>query len=53
MKEFKRILVVSRMIQSSRKAIQYGVSLARKYDAQLFVIHCISLLSYKFVSKTG
>lgn len=41
MKEFKRILVVSRMIQSSRKAIQYGVSLARKYDAQLYVIHCI------------
>lgn len=41
MKEYKRILVVSRMIQSSRKAIQHGVSLARKYDAQLYVIHCI------------
>jgi nucleotide-binding universal stress UspA family protein len=41
MKEFNRILVVSRMIQSSRKVIQYGVSLARKYDAQLYVIHCI------------
>lgn len=38
---YKRILVVSRMIQSSRQAIQYGVSLARKYDAQLYVIHCI------------
>ncbi len=41
MNEYKRILVVSRMIQSSRKAIQYGVSLARKYEAQLYVVHCI------------
>jgi len=41
MNEYKRILVVSRMIQSSRQAIQYGVSLARKYEAQLYVIHCI------------
>ncbi|MHB8222572.1 MAG: universal stress protein [Desulfurivibrionaceae bacterium] len=41
MKEYKRILVVSRMIQSSRKAIQYGVSLARKYEAQLYVLHCV------------
>lgn len=41
MQGIKRILVVSRMIQSSRKAIQYGVSLARKYEAQLYVIHCI------------
>ena len=30
MNEYKRILVVSRMIQSSRKVIQYGVSLAQK-----------------------
>ena len=41
MNEYKRILVVSRMIQSSRKAIQYGVSLAHKYKAQLYVIHSI------------
>lgn len=41
MNEYKRILVVSRMIQSSRKAIQHGVSLARKYEAKLYVIHCI------------
>ena len=39
--EYKRILVVSRMIQSCRKAIQYGVSLAQKYDAELYVIHSI------------
>ncbi len=41
MNEYKRILVVSRMIQSSRKAIQFGVSLAQKYKAKLYVIHSI------------
>ncbi len=35
----KRILVVVRMIQTCRKAIQQGISLARKYNAELFVIH--------------
>ncbi|MCJ7600023.1 MAG: universal stress protein [Desulfobulbaceae bacterium] len=41
MSEYKRILVVVRMIQSCRKAIQYGVSLARKYGAELYVIHSV------------
>ena len=41
MNEYKRILVVSRMIQSCRKAIQFGVSLAQKYGAELYVIHSI------------
>lgn len=41
MKEYKRILVVSRMIQSCQKAIQVGVSLAHKFDAELFVVHSI------------
>ncbi len=39
--EYKRILVVSRMIQSCRMAIQHGVSLAHKYHAELYVIHSI------------
>jgi nucleotide-binding universal stress UspA family protein len=39
--KYKRILVVSRMIQSCKLAIQHGVSLAQKYDAELFVIHSI------------
>ena len=38
---YKRILVVSRMIQSSRKVIQVGVSLAQKYGAELYIIHSI------------
>lgn len=38
---YQRILVVSRMIQSCRKAIQHGVSLAQKYHAELYVIHSI------------
>ena len=41
MNEYKRILVVSRMIQSCRKAIQVGVSLAQRYKAELYVIHSI------------
>jgi len=41
MNEFKRILVVAEMIQSCRIAIQYGVSLARKYGAELYVIHSV------------
>lgn len=41
MVKYRRILVVSRMIQSCRLAIQQGVSLAQKYDAELYVIHSI------------
>ena len=41
MNEYKRILVVSRMIQSCRKAIHIGVSLAQRYKAQLYVVHSI------------
>lgn len=39
--EPKRILVVTRMIQSCRKAIQYGVMLAQKHQAELYVIHSV------------
>jgi len=38
---YKRILVVSRMIQTCKVAIQYGVSLTHKYHAELYVIHSI------------
>lgn len=41
MNEFNRILVVARMIQTCKVAIQCGVSLARKYGADLYVIHSI------------
>ena len=41
MSEFKRILVVVALIQSGRIAIRNGVSLARKYRAELFVLHSI------------
>jgi len=39
MKEIARILVVSRMTRSCRKAVHHGVSLAKKYNAELNVIH--------------
>ena len=37
----KRILVVSRMTKYCQKAVHYGVSLSRKYGAELYVIHVI------------
>jgi len=41
MESVKRILVVSRMTMFSRKAIRYGISLASKYGAELFVAHVV------------
>jgi nucleotide-binding universal stress UspA family protein len=42
MENIKSILVVSRMIPYSREAIKVGISLARKYDAKLMVLHLVS-----------
>lgn len=42
MENFKHILVISRMISYSRQAIKVGISLARKYDAKLMVLHLVS-----------
>lgn len=42
MENFGNILVISRMIPYCLKAIKVGVSLARKYDAKLLVMHLVS-----------
>lgn len=42
METIKRILVISRMIPYSKTAIKLGISLARKHDAKLHVLHLIS-----------
>ncbi|MBT0665262.1 universal stress protein [Geobacter pelophilus] len=42
MENIRNILVVSRMIPYSREAIRSGISLARKYDAKLLVLHLVS-----------
>jgi nucleotide-binding universal stress UspA family protein len=42
MEGYKRILVVSRMNPYSGKTIEIGVSLARKYKANLYVMHLVS-----------
>lgn len=42
MENFRNILVISRMIPYSREAIKVGISLARKYDAKLLVLHLVS-----------
>ncbi len=41
MEDVKRILVVSRDTKYCRKAVRYGVSLSRKYGAELYVIHVV------------
>ncbi|MDD2273999.1 MAG: universal stress protein [Desulfuromonadaceae bacterium] len=42
MENFSNILVVSRLIPYSLKAIKVGVFLARKYDAKLMVLHLVT-----------
>jgi nucleotide-binding universal stress UspA family protein len=42
MENIKRILVVSRMTQYCRLAVHYGVSMAKKYDAELQILHLVS-----------
>lgn len=41
MDDVKRILVVSRETTYCRKAVHYGVSLSRKYGAELYVMHVV------------
>ncbi len=41
MEDFKRILVVSRSTKYCQKAVDFGISLARRYEAKLFVIHVV------------
>jgi nucleotide-binding universal stress UspA family protein len=42
MEKFERILVVSRMSQYCQEAVQSGISLAKKYGAELHVLHLIT-----------
>ena len=39
--DIERILAVTRMTKYCRKAVHYGISLARKYGAELHVLHVI------------
>jgi nucleotide-binding universal stress UspA family protein len=41
MDDFKRILVVSRLTTHCRKAVHYGISIAKQYCASLFVMHVV------------
>ncbi len=41
MDDIKRILVVSRLTAHCKKAVHYGISLAKKYNASLFVMHVV------------
>ncbi len=42
MDEFRRILVVSRLTAHCRKAVHYGISLARRYGAALYIMHVVN-----------
>ena len=39
MEDVKRILVISRSTKDCKKAVHYGISLARTYGAQLSILH--------------
>ena len=39
MEDIKRILVVSRSTKHCRKAVHYGIALAKTYGADLYVVH--------------
>ena len=39
MNDIRRIMVVATDIKHSREAVHYGVSLSKKYDAELVVLH--------------
>jgi universal stress protein A len=41
MHDIKRILVVSRWTNECKKALHYGISMARSYQAELSVLHII------------
>lgn len=41
MDDVKRILVVSRLTRECAKAVHYGVSLSKKYGAELSIVHVI------------
>ena len=41
MEDVSRILVVSRMTTYCKKAVHYGISLSKKYNAALYIIHVI------------
>lgn len=44
MKDIGRILVVSWITEACQKSVHYGVSLARKYQAELSVVHIINTI---------
>ena len=39
MEDIKRILVLSRSTKHCRKAVHYGIALAKTYVADLYVVH--------------
>jgi universal stress protein A len=41
MEDISRILVVTRSTKHCQKAVHYAVSLARKYDAEIVILHVI------------
>jgi universal stress protein A len=41
MEDIKRILVVSRLTTHCRRVVHYGISLAKKYSASLYVMHVV------------
>jgi universal stress protein A len=47
MEDFKNILVVTNSTKYCRQALHYGISLAKRYNAEVHVLHLPSLKSIK------
>ena len=39
MNDIKRILIINKSVSHFQKAIHYGISLAKKYGARLYIVH--------------
>lgn len=48
MTDFKKILLATDFSDNSKWALTYALSLARKYEAKIFVIHVIQQATYPF-----
>ena len=44
--KLKRILCLTASLQEADEAVRYGVALARAYDAQLLLCHCVEAASW-------
>jgi len=48
MAEFKKILLATDFSENSKWALTYALSLARRYESKLYIVHVIQQATYPF-----